>query len=293
METTLERLQQLEEALNKNKDICSSRGPLNTFPPALTSQSPLKGIGLIVCNKGSFDFAVNHREYSAHAGESVFIPEDSLFRVIRSSDDLEIYVLSYRIEPIRDILGNSVVSLHLYSMMTPNPCYVWQTGEEEAIVRYMAMLDNLQQIEEDPFNVFERKLLLMALTYRLCSLYSHKLMADSNVAGHKTEVFIRLLNLVDRYYMQQRSVEFYADKLCLTPKYLSALSKSICGYTVQELVFKAIMRKTISLLCSTNLSVQEISDMFNFPNASYFGTFFKKQTGMSPQQYRNMNQQNG
>lgn len=291
METTVERLQQLEEALNKNNDICSSCGPLNAFPPALTVQAPLKGIGLIVCDRGSFDFAVNHTEYSARAGESVFVPEDCLFRVVRSSDDLEIHLLTYRIEPIREILGNSVVALHLYSMMTPNPCYVWQTGEEESIVRYMALIDHSAKSADEPFSVFERKLLLMALTYRLCSLYSRKLMADGNVAGHKTDMFIRLLQLIDRHYMQQRSVEFYADKLCLTPKYLSALSKSICGYTVQELVFKSIIRKAMSLLDSTTMSVQDISDAFNFPNPSYFGTFFRKQTGMSPQQYRNMDRE--
>ena len=86
--------------------------------------------------------------------------------------------------------------------------------------------------------------------------------------------------------MQERGVEFYADKLCLSPKYLSAVSKSICGYTVQELVFKAIVRKSISLLKNTQQDIQEISNAFGFPNASYFGTFFKKQVGMSPQQYR-------
>ena len=86
--------------------------------------------------------------------------------------------------------------------------------------------------------------------------------------------------------MQERGVEFYADKLCLSPKYLSAVSKSICGYTVQELVFKAIIRKSISLLKNTQKDIQEISNAFGFPNASYFGTFFTKQVGVSPQQYR-------
>ena len=65
-----------------------------------------------------------------------------------------------------------------------------------------------------------------------------------------------------------------------------ALSKSVCGFTVQELIFKSIIRKSISLLKNTQKNIQEIADFFNFPNASYFGTFFKKQTGMSPQQYR-------
>ena len=87
-------------------------------------------------------------------------------------------------------------------------------------------------------------------------------------------------------WCEERGVEFYADKLCLSPKYLSAVSKSICGYTVQELVFKAIIRKSISLLKNTQKDIQEISNAFGFPNASYFGTFFKKQVGVSPQQYR-------
>ena len=82
--------------------------------------------------------------------------------------------------------------------------------------------------------------------------------------------------------MKERGVGFYADKdfVCL-PKYLSALAKNICGYTVQELVFKAIIRKSISLLKNTQKDILEISNELNFPNASYFGTFFKKQMGMS------------
>ena len=97
---------------------------------------------------------------------------------------------------------------------------------------------------------------------------------------------MKLIQLIEKYYTEQRGVEFYADKLCLSPKYLSALSKSISGFTVQELIFKSIIRKSISLLKNTQKNIQEISNYFNFPNASYFGTFFKKQTGMSPQQYR-------
>ena len=131
-------------------------------------------------------------------------------------------------------------------------------------------------------------MLLLALTHRLCSVYTRKLIAEKTSVSHKHDIFIRLVQLIEQYYTKERGVDFYADKLCLSPKYLSALSKSICGYTVQELVFKSIIRKSISLLKNTQKNVQEISDFFNFPNASYFGTFFKKQIGMSPQQYRRM-----
>ena len=150
----------------------------------------------------------------------------------------------------------------------------------------MSLLDSTLEMEDNTFNRYEQKLLLLGLTYRICSIYNRKLMNLKTSVGHKHDIFIRLIQLIDKYYIEQRGVEFYADKLCLSPKYLSALSKSVCGYTVQELIFKSIVRKSISLLKNTQKSIQEISDYFNFPNPSYFGTFFKKQTGLSPQQYR-------
>ena len=142
------------------------------------------------------------------------------------------------------------------------------------------------ETQEEPFNFYERKLLLLSLTYRLCSIFHRKLMAGGSVGARRTEIFLRLIQLIDQFYMSERGVEFYADKLCLSPKYLSGLSKSICGYTVQELVFKEIVRKSMSLLNGTSKTVLEISEELNFPSASSFGTFFKKQTGLSPQKYR-------
>ena len=286
MNTQQERLSRLDHALTSGQSICSSEGMLTTFPSTFKSPFPVDGVGLVVCRQGGFTFSLNQKNFSARAGESLFIPEASLFQVLQESDDLEIYILIYQIKPIRDAIGNTVTSMYLYSQLVPEPCYVWKTGEEEDVLKYMFLLDSTLRVEENTFNLSEQKVLLLALTYRLCSVYNRKLITDSESVGHKNDIFIRLIQLIEQYYTQQRGVEFYADKLCLSPKYLSALSKSICGYTVQELVFKAIIRKSISLLKNTQKNIQEISDFFNFPNASYFGTFFKKQTGMSPQQYR-------
>ena len=288
MNTFQERLLQLDRDLLSGNNICSSRGVLNAFPSSLKKLFLMRGLGLIICRQGNFQFALNQRLFRANAGETLFIPEDSHFQVLQESEDMEVFILAYQIQPIRDIIGNSVVSMYMYSRLTPEePSCVWSTGEKEEIVKYMSLLDNVLQSEENSFKLYEQKLLLLALTYRICSIYNRKLVNDGReVGGRKNEVFIHLIQLIEKYYMQERGVEFYADKLCLSPKYLSAVSKSICGYTVQELVFKAIIRKSISLLKNTQKDIQEISNAFGFPNASYFGTFFKKQVGVSPQQYR-------
>lgn len=287
MDIQQERLSRLNQELLSEKNICSSRGVLTTFPVSMKSPLRLKGLGLVVCRQGSFQFSLNQADFHAKAGNTLFIPEDAAFRILQESGDLEVYILVYQIEPIRDIIGNSVASMYMYSQLTPELSCVWPTGEESEFIKYMSLLDNVLQMEENTFSLYEKKLLLLALTYRICSIYNRKLIsAGEEAVGRKNEIFIRLIQLIEKYYMQERGVEFYADKLCLSPKYLSAVSKSICGYTVQELVFKAIIRKSISLLKNTQKDIQEISNEFGFPNASYFGTFFKKQMGMSPQQYR-------
>lgn len=286
MDTQQERLSHLDHALSNGENICSSEGMLCSFPTSLKKPFMINGAGLIVCRQGNFTFSLNMKVFSAQAGETVFIPEDSLFQVLSESEDLQLFIFIYQIEPIRDIIGNSVAAMYLYMQLRTEPCYVWNTGDEKEVLKYMSLLDNTLHLDNNTFNDYEQRLLLLGLTYRICSIYNRKLMNLKTTVGHKHEIFIRLIQLIDAHYTEERGVEFYADKLCLSPKYLSALSKSVCGFTVQELIFKSIIRKSISLLKNTQKNIQEIADFFNFPNASYFGTFFKKQTGMSPQQYR-------
>lgn len=187
----------------------------------------IDGVGLIICRQGSFTFILNQKTFSAKAGDTLFLPKDSLFQVLQASDNVEVYIFIYQTDPIRDFMGNSVVSMHLYSHLATEPCYVWNTGEEEEVLKYLSLLDSTLKIEENPFNRYEQKLLLLALTHRLCSVYTRKLIAEKTSVSHKHDIFIRLVQLIEQYYTKERGVDFYADKLCLSPKYLSALSKSI------------------------------------------------------------------
>lgn len=280
------RLTRFERDLMAGKDICCLEGEVKAFPKILCKPFLMNYVGLIVCEKGYFCFDVDKKKFTARAGETVFLSEGNNFSIGELSDDLRVSILFYHIDPIREILGSSIVAMYLYTTLTPEPCYVRTSGEESDLARYIALLGRHRKSAQNPFDNHECKLLLLTLTYRLCSIYSRRIIEEKNVAGHKIDTFIKLIRLIEKYYMQERGVAFYADKLCLSPKYLSALSKSVCGYTVQELVFRAIIRKSIFWLKNTNKSVQEISDDLNFPNASFFGTFFKKQTGLAPSYYR-------
>ena len=97
MSTAQERLNQLNEALMSKMYICSSGGEVSSFPPLLKVPYQVNGIGLVVCQQGSFRFALNRDNYSAHAGETLFIPEHSLIKITQESEDLEVFILIYDI----------------------------------------------------------------------------------------------------------------------------------------------------------------------------------------------------
>lgn len=289
MKHSQEQLEKLEAALLQKDEICSSRGAVDDFPPVLYQPFRMVGIGIIVCSKGCFSFSVMKEKYDVHQGETVILPEDAIFCVSDKSEDLEAHILFYSVEPIRDLLGNLVQQMQLYVKISPVVYYVWKTHEEEDLIRYMSLLGKTIKPEDNLFLLYEQRLLLLSLTYRLCSISQRKFLSKDSVSQRRTEIFLRLIGLIDHYYLLERGVSFYADKLCLSPKYLSELSKSVCGYTVQELVFKSIIRRCMTLLKGSTKTVQEIAEECNFPNPSSFGTFFKKQTGLSPYKYRVMN----
>ena len=99
-------------------------------------------------------------------------------------------------------------------------------------------------------------------------------------------LFKRFLELVSSMYPRPRAVEAYADQLCVTPKYLSAVCKKMSGATASKLINQFIVNDVKRLLRNSDLSIKEISNELEFPNLSFFGKYVKRMLGMSPKAYR-------
>ena len=96
------------------------------------------------------------------------------------------------------------------------------------------------------------------------------------------------LSLVELHSREQHKVEWYADRMHLSPKYLSNIIHRTLRTSPNACIDQSLLRQAKSLLSSTSLSVQQISDRLGFLNQSHFGTFFKRQTGFSPSAFKNM-----
>ncbi len=109
----------------------------------------------------------------------------------------------------------------------------------------------------------------------------------------ETNTSIRSESLVDKFVKMvnddgghNRMVEYYADRLNITAKYLSTLVRSTLDRTPTEIIKIVTMKEIERRLRYSNQSIKEISNALNFPNTSFFGKYFKQHSGMTPNCYR-------
>jgi len=93
-------------------------------------------------------------------------------------------------------------------------------------------------------------------------------------------------SLVDANFMTKRDLSFYADRLFITTNYLNKIAKEVLGSTAKTYILNKTIQESKNLLNYTSLSIAEISDRFNIDSPSYFVRMFRKNSGMTPKEFR-------
>lgn len=125
---------------------------------------------------------------------------------------------------------------------------------------------------------------LNILLFELERLYSpYGFIISKSVKQEKVHEFEKL---IDKYFETKKHPSEYAELMCISPNYLNKICKEETGQTAGDLIRKRITIEAQRLLHYTNFTVKEIADKLGFENISYFVTFFKKQTKVTPEQFR-------
>lgn len=131
--------------------------------------------------------------------------------------------------------------------------------------------------------------LALSIFYHFASLIdkNHQMDAPSTQRSSRHKImFENFMKLVGENHRKERMVGFYADKLCVTPKYLSKIIKDVSGQSAPEWINSFVILTSKHLLKHSELPIKEIAAEMNFPSQSFFFRFFKEHTGMTPSQYR-------
>lgn len=130
--------------------------------------------------------------------------------------------------------------------------------------------------------------LTRAFYFEVCSLLDKRNPEHGARHNRSYAIFDEFIRIVSENFKRERSVEWYSNEMCLTPKHLSEVVKGVSGKTAGQWITTFVMIETKTLLQKTSLSIKEIAQEMNFPNQSFLGKYFKNIAGVSPSDYRHM-----
>jgi len=108
----------------------------------------------------------------------------------------------------------------------------------------------------------------------------------SETIGRSAELYGQFIEAVERFYHRYADVAFYAEQLNVSPRYLGQVVRRIAGRSPKNVIDERIKTEIVKLLNTTSLSLKEIAHQLGFSSQAHLSRFFKKQTGLSPRQYK-------
>lgn len=250
------------------------------------SKLELMTVGL--CLEGASRFNISLREYEIVPNRMVIVLPNQIIEHNWFSPDFKAIFFAASKNLLESLLkvGN-VLSLFFY--LKDYPCFDLAPREQTIIQEYYNFIRARLKNKDDMYRREVVMGLMQGFFFELCNIFhSHAPTASSALKNksRKEYIFEHFYETLIESYQSERSVRFYADQLCLTPKHLSGVVKEVSGKTVGEWIDELVILEAKALLNSSSMNIQEISDRLNFANQSFFGKYFKHYTGMSPKEYR-------
>lgn len=237
----------------------------------------------VVISAGEISCIVDFYSYALKAPSmAIFLP-GQVIESIEASEDFQGFGM-VTTESFTDSLNLPVSFQERLSFKSKHFYSLNQEGLE-AFVNCYKMVKSIMNQEGHPYKEEIIRHLFSAFYYGL-GYYVHNSQQQKSVMTGQQEVCERFISLASENFKEHRDIGFYADKLCMTNKYLSALLKQETGMTALEWIERFVVLYAKGCLSSTTMTVQEISDDLDFPSQSVFGKYFKRVEGISPKAYR-------
>jgi len=254
----------------------------------------LNGIGIFYISKGKASFCVTKETCMVQEGELVFINHGQEISDIMISANMQFCAFFLSVEFMESLasrlnlewtLRNGMVYFkHLKIALTES--------EQRNICLYYELLDSKRQQTRHQQQSIDA--LCEAFGYEILDLMdNHGQLSEEELQqmgsdyGAAQQHFKQFTYLLLNNKRIERKVSWYASQLCITPKYLNIICQQITQQSPSSLIEKEITQRAIFLLREKQLSIKQIAEYLGFNNQSHFGTFFRRQTGLSPQNFRN------
>lgn len=254
--------------------------------------SRLNALIIGVGTEGETSLTSNLQEFRLKK-DSLFIFSPKHILQVQSNNRFKAHLIVIAPDFLKRINIDTKRMMPLFLQFGSLPCMELTHAESQSLRSFISMVEQELKGSETDFSSEIIGGLIAATIYKVGDILTHYLTehpeVDSPIHNRAEEYFRQFTELLGEHYKHERSVGFYARQLCITPKYLTTLIKRISGQSVSEWIDNYVILEAKTLLKYSTMSIQEIAYYLNFPNQSFFGSYFKRNTGMSPSQYKAQN----
>lgn len=242
---------------------------------------------IVLCTEGEVTFTLGGREQHMEAGDLFISFGEQIIQ--EEHADRNFHAKAFLMT--RQFAQNCIVGLN---MMWPYLLYLMENP-------VLKMDSEEREWLENCYHLIRRRLsqmsgrytreatvsLVRAFYFEICNLLDARVQPDqSGVQNRAYAIFDQFIRLLSQHFKQERSVEWYSNEMCLTPKHLSEVVKQVSGKTAGQWITTMVIIEIKNLLKHTTLSIKEIAQDMNFPNQSFLGKYFKNVEGISPSDFR-------
>lgn len=254
--------------------------------------SRLNALIIGVGTEGETSLTSNLQEFRLKK-DSLFIFSPKHILQVQSNNRFKAHLIVIAPDFLKRINIDTKRMMPLFLQFGSLPCMELTHAESQSLRSFISMVEQELKGSETDFSSEIIGGLIAATIYKvgdvLYNYLSEHPEVQNPIHNRAEEYFKQFTHLLGEHYRTERSVGFYARQLCITPKYLTTLIKRISGLSVSEWIDNYVIIEAKTLLKYSHMSIQEIAYYLNFPNQSFFGSYFKRNTGMSPSQYKAQN----
>jgi AraC family transcriptional regulator, transcriptional activator of pobA len=242
-----------------------------------------------ICVEGTAAVSINLQPYIHSRGTVLFYAPFFNFAVKRFSDDFQSVCIGIVPECFGDI-GLQLTGNTMMTLFPPASGYLLSAKWAEVktllfLLRKLNALGTGASLERSRLGITRHY--LKAFVYEILAIRAKQLqISRDNKFSRKEELKAQFLAGLMKHFREERSVRFYANRLFVTPKYLSEVIKELTGKTAGEMINETVILESKLLLTKERTTVKEVAGVLNFGDPSIFGKFFKRYAGMAPSMYR-------
>ena len=242
---------------------------------------------VLICPlQGTATIEFNDKPYEVDGRTFLILHPHLESQITHMSEDFRACCIGSRMELQSSVTYN--MSPTFLALVLQRP--VWDMNEEtaQAVHAFCTLFDyNCNQVKgANSANIATALLTILIQVFYEKVKHLLPSESDEGVSVITRNLLTRFMNELRLHYKDSHQVLYYADKVCVSPKYLTQVVKRHFGMTPKEIIDRKLAVESMYLLSESQMSIQEISNELNFPDQSYFGRFFRRMLGLSPMTFR-------